>query len=188
MDFESAADSLAKLDDKGLGRISELVRQMNAAEEYVTHCEETLDAAQRNLRRIQQELLPEELKKYGVSEVTMLDGSKVVVTTEYNPSVPEENREAFYDWLKEIGHGGLVKNVVSVALGRDSDNEQKHLLGLLEDNGFVAEQKKKVEPMTLKAWVKEQKGLGTEFPAEIITVFEISKAKIKKPKKAKAKK
>jgi hypothetical protein len=45
------------------------------------------------------------------------------------------------------------------------------LLDLLGQKGFPADQAEKVEPMTLKAWVKEQVERGNAFPAELFGAY-----------------
>jgi hypothetical protein len=186
MDFEQAANDLSTLDDNKLAQLASLVQRMRQAQDYVQSLEGDLAKAQENLRKIQEDLIPSLMSSLSIESTTMSDGTVLKVEKFYSPSVTEENKEAFYHWLRENEHGGLIKNVVSVALGRNSDNEQALLLSLLTENGFEPEQKLKIEPMTLKAWVKEQMTNGVELPPSI-TVFSGQKAKIVPPKKSKRK-
>jgi hypothetical protein len=50
---------------------------------------------------------------------------------------------------------------------------------MLRNAGFPVEQAEKVEPMTLKAWVKEQVEKGREFPSELFGAYIGQRATIK---------
>jgi hypothetical protein len=68
---------------------------------------------------------------------------------------------------------------VSVRFGRGEDELCARLLELLADQGYPTDQAEKIEPMTLKAWVKEQIERGNEFPTELFGAYIGQKATIK---------
>lgn len=186
MDFEQAAGELSQIDDAGLSKLATLVRRMQDAKSYVDSLKADLERAEDTYRKFEQDLIPALMNSLNIESTTMSDGYVLKIEKFINTSIAEENKEAFHKWLEENEHGGLIKNVVSVALGRNSDNEQALLLSLLVENGFEPEQKKKVEPMTLKAWAKQQLEAGVELPNSL-TVYTGQKAKIVPPKKSKRK-
>jgi hypothetical protein len=49
----------------------------------------------------------------------------------------------------------------------------------LREEGYPLDQSEKVEPMTLKAWVREQIERGNEFPQELFGAYIGQKAVIK---------
>jgi hypothetical protein len=93
-------------------------------------------------------------------------------------SAAERKAEAF-KWLRDNGFDDIIKNTVSVRFGRGEDELCASLLDLLGQKGFPADQAEKVEPMTLKAWVKEQVERGNAFPAELFGAYIGQKATIK---------
>jgi hypothetical protein len=68
---------------------------------------------------------------------------------------------------------------VSVRFGRGEDELCARLLNLLGEKGYPADQAEKIEPMTLKAFVREQLERGNEFPTELFGVYIGQKATIK---------
>ena len=50
----------------------------------------------------------------------------------------------------------LIKNEITVAFGRDEDNKAQQYAVLAQGQGYEPVQKLKVEPMTLKALVRER--------------------------------
>ena len=73
-----------------------------------------------------------------------------------------KNREAAYSWLRSNGLGDIIKNEVSVSFGRNEDNKAADYANLAKSRGFEPTQKLKVEPMTLKALVRERIESGKE--------------------------
>ena len=76
--------------------------------------------------------------------------------------------------------GDIIKNEISVSFGRNEDNKAADYAALAEERGFQPTQKLKVEPMTLKALVRERLEAGKEMPTEIFNVFVGNKTTIKR--------
>jgi hypothetical protein len=70
----------------------------------------------------------------------------------------------------------------SVSFGRNEDNKAADYAELAKSNGFQPTQKMKVEPMTLKALVRERIEAGKEMPTEIFGVYSENKTTIKRSK------
>ena len=87
-----------------------------------------------------------------------------------------------YNWLRENGLGDIIKNEISVSFGRNEDNKAADYAELAKSSGFQPTQKMKVEPMTLKALVRERIEAGKEMPTEIFGVFSENKTTIKRNK------
>jgi hypothetical protein len=109
----------------------------------------------------------------------MADGSKITVKPFYSASIPEENRAQAYEWLRDHGYDDIIKNTISVRFGRGEDELSVRLLNLLGTQGYPAEQAQKIEPQTLKAWVKERVEKGQTVDTELFGVFIGQKAIIK---------
>ena len=67
---------------------------------------------------------------------------------------------------------------MSVSFGRDEDVDAEKLLTNLQDDGFTTSGKKWVEPMTLKAFVREQVENGNDLPLETFNVYIGQKTRI----------
>jgi hypothetical protein len=181
LDYEGfAAAEVAALQETGLSRVSELVRKQLAYEKLVEDLEEQLIVAKRDLREISEQHLPSALHEHGLKELRMDDGSYVSVSTYYNASIPKDRTPEALDWLRENEFGDLVKNTVSASFGRGNDEVAQELLNDLQLKGMDVSQKQWVEPMTLKAFVKEQVEKGSEIPTDLFGVYIGEKAKIRR--------
>ena len=54
-------------------------------------------------------IIPDKLDAEGMSSINIRGVGRLGVTLDVNVSVLAENRPAFYEWLNENGHGGLIK-------------------------------------------------------------------------------
>ena len=84
------------------------------------------------------------------------------------------------DGFVKMDLGDIIKNEISVSFGRNEDNKAADYAALAEERGFQPTQKLKVEPMTLKALVRERLEAGKEMPTEIFNVFVGNKTTIKR--------
>lgn len=179
-DLEEYASGVSKMKEGSLSQVSQLVRKQIALEKRVEDLEEELKLAKENLRQVAEQDLPMALHEIGMKEVKMDDGSVVSVSNFYNVSIPKDKTDQAFDWLRTNGHGDLVKNVVSATFGRAEDNVAKDLIGKLSDEGYNVSQKQWVEPMTLKAFAKEQVEQGTDIPTDLFGLYIGEKAKVRR--------
>jgi hypothetical protein len=85
-----------------------------------------------------------------------------------------------YKWLRDNGLGDIIKNDITVSFGRHEDKEAVDYANLAKGQGFEPTQKLKVEPMTLKALVRERIEAGKEMPMDIFNVFVGNRTKLTK--------
>jgi hypothetical protein len=182
MNLEDIANEFSTVKDEDLGKVAELVRKQLQFEVLIQQMEDNLKSAKRGLEEVSGQLLPAALQEYGLSELTMADGSKISVQTVISASISKERQPDAHDWLRDHGHGDLIKNTVSVTFGRGQDDAAKDVVRVLQSNGLDPEQKEAVHPSTLKAFVKEQIEKGSEIPSETFGIFIGQKTVIKKGK------
>lgn len=176
MEKESQPDIKAE----DLGNISDLGRQLAELEEKIRLEEEHLKSLKDDHRKISEDLLPNKLRELGVSEFKLADGTSMSIQQYYSARITPDNRDVCFHWLENNGLGDIIKNTVSANFGRGEDDAASELMTKLEDEGHSLVQKKWVEPMTLKAVVKEQVEKGTDLPLEAFNVYVGQKIKVKK--------
>ena len=96
------------------------------------------------------------MTEMGLSELKLQDGSHLKVSTSYKAHISEANKEAAYNWLRNNGLGDIIKNEISVSFGKDEDTKAASYVDLAKSQGLEPSRKMKVEPMTLKALVRER--------------------------------
>ena len=158
--------------------LADQVKKLRELEDQVKADEQALKNKQREVERISGEIIPTLLSEMGLSSIKLADGSAVDVKPYYAASVSIKNREAAYNWLRENGLGDIIKNEVSVSFGKNEDNKAAAYANLAQSQGFQPTQKMKVEPMTLKALVRERIENGKDMPMDIFNVFVGNRTKL----------
>ena len=176
--FEQDADALQVGDDK-LAGIAQLAKRAKLLEKEILELETSLSERQDNYRKLTEETLPEAFAELGLKSFAMEDGSKIEVKQFYSATVSKAKQAEAFAWLRERGYDDIIKNTVTVRFGRREDELCARLLDLLSKQGFPAEQNEKIEPQTLKAWVKEMLTTGREVPSDLFGVYVGNKASIK---------
>jgi hypothetical protein len=176
--FEQDASALQVRDDDISG-IAALAKRAKTLEKDIDEVETVLKGLKDQYRKLTEDSLPEALAGMGMKKFVMEDGSSIEIKPFYSASISEARRAEAYAWLREHGFDDIIKNTVSVRFGRGEDELCTRLLNLIRQNGYPADQAEKIEPMTLKAWVKEQIERGNELDSELFGVFIGQKAVIK---------
>ena len=181
IDFEKdQQDAIKKTDN--IQSLSDQVERLEGVMTTIEKAEENLKLLKKNRDHISGEVIPTMMSEMGFAELKLNDGSFLKVSTSYKAHISEANKEAAYNWLRNNGLGDIIKNEISVSFGRNEDNKAADYANLAKGQGFQPTQKMKVEPMTLKALVRERIEAGKEMPTEIFGVFSENKTTIKRNK------
>ena len=181
IDFEKdQQDAIKKTDN--IQSLADQVERLEGVMTTIEKAEENLKLLKKNRDHISGEVIPTMMSEMDFAELKLNDGSFLKVSTSYKAHISEANKEAAYNWLRNNGLGDIIKNEISVSFGRNEDNKAADYANLAKGQGFQPTQKMKVEPMTLKALVRERIEAGKEMPTEIFGVFSENKTTIKRNK------
>jgi len=158
--------------------LADQVKKLRDLEDQVKAEEQALKDKEKEIERISGEVIPTLLSEMGLSSLKLADGSAVDVKPYYAANISLKNRESAYSWLRQNGLGDIIKNEISVSFGRNEDNKAAEYADLAKGQGYQPTQKLKVEPMTLKALVRERVEAGKEMPTDIFNVFVGNRTKI----------
>ena len=163
-----------------LQSLADQVERLESMQQQFAIQEEALKEKKKQIEHISGEVIPTMMSEMGLSHLKLMDGSSVDVKPNYSASITIANRDAAFKWLRENGLGDIIKNEISVSFGRNEDNKAADYAALAQERGFQPTQKLKVEPMTLKALVRERLEAGKTMPTEIFNVFVGNKTTIKR--------
>ena len=165
-----------------LQTLADQVEKLESLQTRLDLQEDNIKNTKKQLEYISGEVIPTMMSEMGLSHLKLMDGSTVDVKPNYSANISVANREKAFNWLRENGLGDIIKNEISVSFGRNEDNKAADYAALAEERGFQPTQKLKVEPMTLKALVRERLEAGKTMPTEIFNVFVGNKTTIKRNK------
>ena len=177
IDFEK--DQTEVLDrTENIKSLASQVKSLKELEDEIKADEESLKNKKKEIERISGEVIPTMLSEMGLSSLKLADGSAVDVKPYYTANISIANREAAYGWLRSSGLGDIIKNEITVSFGRNEDNKAAEYANLARGQGFEPTQKLKVEPMTLKALVRERIEAGKDMPMDTFNVFVGNRTKL----------
>ena len=162
--------------------LSDQVVKLKQLEDDLVNKEKELKELKRHIDLVSGEVIPTMMQEMNISTLKLADGSSVEVKPVYGASITVANKEAAYTWLRENGLGDLIKNEITVSFGRNEDNKASDYADLAKGHGYEPVQKLKVEPMTLKALVRERLESGQEMPSDLFNVFAGNRTKVTRSK------
>ena len=177
---EDRKESLGEVDNAKA--LSDQVTKLQVLEDEIVEQEKKLKELKRNQELLSGEVIPTMMTEMNISTLKLADGSAVEVKPVYGASIPVAKKEEAYTWLRENGLGDLIKNEIAVAFGRNEDNKAIAYANLAQGQGYQPVQKLKVEPMTLKALVRERLESGLEMPSDLFNMFTGNRTKITRSK------
>ena len=141
-----------------------LLAVLSALEAEKKEVEEELKRISKDINHLRRNTIPMAMAEEGMQDAT-IDGCKVSVKTTTTCSILKESLYLAADWLRENGHGGIVKSNILLP-----DNE--YVMDDLRAAGLadVAIEQVKIHPQTLKAWANEMVSKGEEIPTELFNV------------------
>jgi len=179
IDFETDQQQVIQKTDN-IQSLADQVERLEKMNSGIEKTEESLKEQKKQKDHVSMEVIPTLMSEMGLAELKLIDGSMVTVKPNYSASITVANREAAFNWLRNNGLGDIIKNEISVSFGRNEDNKAADYASLAQERGYQPTQKLKVEPMTLKALVRERIEAGKEMPTEIFNVFVGNQTTIKR--------
>ncbi len=179
IDFEKDQEQVL---DKttNINKLADKIKELQAQQEQLQIQEDAVKQKKKDIEYLSGEVIPTMLSEMGLSFLKLADGSSVEVKTNYSATITQAKKAEAFNWLRENGLGDIIKNEISVSFGRNEDNKAADYAELAKSQGLDPMQKLKVEPMTLKALVRERLEAGKEMPTELFNIYVGNKTTIKR--------
>ena len=177
MDLE--AESIVKIDLAMSMNITDSCKKLLETQKKIAATEEELKKLKDVETTLSEQTIPNLMQQAGVELIKLEGGISVEVKPFYSARIPASKSEEAFQWLRDNGHGDLIKNQVSLEFGMKQDNEAKSIVEELKSKGLPVKQKTTVHPSSLRGFVREQiQDLGKDVPAELFGTYVANKTKI----------
>tara|TARA_B100000282_G_scaffold295057_1_gene273489 strand:- start:182 stop:727 length:546 start_codon:yes stop_codon:yes gene_type:complete len=177
MDLE--AESIVKIDVAMSLDITDSCNKLLETQKKIEATEEELKKLKDVETTLSEQTIPNLMQKAGVELIKLEGGVSVEVKPFYSARIPASKSEEAFQWLRDNGHGDLIKNQVSLEFGMKQDNEAKSIVEELKSKGLPVKQKTTVHPSSLRGFVREQiQDLGKDVPADLFGTYVANKTKI----------
>lgn len=165
--------------DDQLKEITALAQRQVAAERSVTSSQGSLDEAKRNLRRINENLLPDAMAEIGMNEFKLTNGTEIAIKEAIRASISEANRLPAHQWLNENGHGAIIRRSITITFSPGEESLHDAVTEFLDEKDIEFDGRNAINHNTLTAWVRNQLREGNKVPDEIAHYEQrISKVKV----------
>jgi len=185
-DIEQAIDLVSQMkQDSGstaqdnMGKIGAVANDVADTDQEIQDLEDKLKVKKDYKKHLSENVLPNLFAEVGLSELKLADGRHLKVGNYYGASIKDAKKEAAFAWLRNKGHGDLIKNQVSCSFGRDEDEKARGLIDTLNEKGYPSSQREWVEPSTLRAFIREQHEAGRQLPMDLLGAYVGQKTTIK---------
>jgi len=163
-------DSAKKLSDK--------VIELKDLEDEILNAEASIKKLKEKALQLSAIEIPAMMEEMHITKLKLKDGESVEIKKIYGASIPVDQKEEAFQWLRNNGLGDLIKNEITVTFGMGEDNKAASYVDLARGSGFEPIQKIGVNPMTLKALVRERLESGQDVPADLFKPFAGNQTKI----------
>ena len=177
MDLEAL--STVVVDTEAAKGIAEECNKLIETQKEVANMEEQLKKLKETERNLSEQSIPNLMREAGIKELKLDDGTAISVKPYYSASISKAKEKEAFEWMRQNGFGDLIKNKVELQFGKAEDELANQLVEELISKGHNVSQKMKIEPMTLKAFIREQIEEGHEVPADLLGVYVGNKTTIK---------
>ncbi len=167
--------------DGALKEIAQLAQKQVELEDELASALASVAALRDQLDVVQSVDLPTAMRAANLASFTLENGDKVEIIKGIDAKIPLKHKEDAHVWLRDNGHGDLIKNEVIAQFARGHEEDARAFASsVAETEGTQVKTKEAVHSSTLKAFVKEQLQRGVNVPHDLFGVFEYQKSKVTK--------
>lgn len=182
MEEDSGRECISDVSENTLKMISALANEKLRIDGEIAR----LDAQIRELKEAAEKIvrrdLPEAMGEAGIAKFSLSDGSEVEVKPDLFISVRKDREAEAIQWLKDHGHGSIVKYTVSISCQAGEEERAEEAAHVLQEHGHKPKVKGGIHANTLRAWGKLEMRDGRVPPEEFFRLFEFEEAKIRPAK------
>lgn len=177
----SELETITAPTDEQLGTVSQLADQQLALELELEQLNAELTTKKNLYVKVSQVDLPDAMAAINMSQFRLANGASIDIKKGVDATIKVADKPIAYSWLRDNGHGAIIKNEFKIPFGAGEDAKAKTLETLLEVNEFEFNSSIGIHSRTLQAWARTQLEEGNPIP-ETIKVFEYSVAKVIPPR------
>jgi hypothetical protein len=166
------------VDNERLKELSTQIENMTKLDEIIKGILENLRQATDKYNLLKTAIIPDLFDELGMKSFTLMNGMKAEVKRDYAAAIKEEHKKDAFAWLRKNGHDSIIKHDIAVKIGKGDDELYKSVIEDLDILEADYDDKEKVHPQTLCAFVREQMEKGSDIPQETFGIFPIRVTKL----------
>lgn len=177
---EDEVESTENVEHNDLIEITQLGKSLAELDNSILEAEAEVSNLKQKRKHIAEELMPELMNKYGLKLIQLDDGRKIQINNFVDARIKDPNTA--FQWLRETNNDSIIKNDITVSLGRGDDALAQQVVATLKhEHDIEANVRIGIHNMTLKSFCKdalEDPELAETLPREAFGIYEGQRAKI----------
>ena len=166
--------------DIQMSELTKLADTLVELDSAVTEAEAALSELKQKRRTIAEEHLPQLMEQAGIETLKLSSGKKIAVQDFVDARIKDPI--VAFDWLRETNNESIIKNQITIALGRNEDERAQEIVNKLKrEYNIDADQRVTVHNMTLKSFCKDaldNPELAESLPREAFGIYQGKRAKV----------
>lgn len=166
--------------DINMSELTQLADELDTIDAKVNETEMELSVLKSARKTIAEESLPILMEQAGVNTVKLTNGRKIEVKDFVDARI--KNPDVAFNWLRDTNNDSIIKNQITITLGKNEDVRAQAIINTLKDSHDVdADVKIGVHNMTLKSFCRDaldNPELAESLPREAFGIYEGKRAKI----------
>ena len=184
-EYDEVDLAVPTLSDDRMTQLARLADLQVELEQEQADAELALKQAGERLQQVRDQLLPDLMEELGLENFKTKSGLKIEVKKTITASAGGKKDPGRFAkvcaWLKEHGHGRLVKRAVGLSFGVGEESEATAFVDAINDIsnrlGKPIMDEAEIHPMTLSSFVREQLEAGVDIP-DYFNIHRIRQAKV----------
>ena len=135
IDFEKDRMQSAEQIDSAK-RLSDKVLELKDLEDEIANAEESLKKLKEKAKVVSSIEIPAMMDDMQITKLKLKDGEQVEIKKIYGASIPKDQQEAAFTWLRNNGLGDIIKNDITVTLVVAKTTRRRNTLTLQRVKGL----------------------------------------------------
>jgi hypothetical protein len=181
-DYSDVETSSPKTEN--LQEINKLIELAITYQEEIEDLSEQLQEVKKKHQRLIEGDIPEIMNRVKMQKFKTTDGYEIELKPVVRSNLSEAKKPKAFEWLKENGHGAMIKKLLVISIAPGQEKKLQKLLGLKAMQEFEDRKMKgEVNTNALNAFIKREAKEDKSFPMSLFGAILMDQAKIKAPKK-----
>ena len=163
-----------------MSELTELADTLVELDSAVLEAEAALSELKLKRKTIAEKHLPQLMEQAGIETLKLSSGKKIAVQEFVDARIKDPT--VAFDWLRETNNESIIKNQITIALGRNEDDRAQEIVNKLKrEYDIDADQRVTVHNMTLKSFCKDaldNPELAESLPREAFGIYQGKRAKV----------
>ena len=163
-----------------MSELTDLATELERVDAEIIEAELQLSNLKQNRKTIAEEHLPQLMEQAGIDSLKLASGKKIEIKEFVDAKIKDPN--VAFQWLRETNNDSIIKNEISVSLGRGDDALAQEIISTLkEKHDIEANVRVGIHNMTLKSFCRDaldNPELAETLPKDAFGIYQGKRAKV----------